>query len=259
MRLRFYKTLWGMEALPVAERVAKVAEAGYDGFEGVMPDVLEARRSGVDVPAVGMIFPLDFEGFQRGFDEAEEARVDKLVVHAGKDWWSFDQGAAFFDAALEVVESANLPVAFETHRGRLLFEPQSTLRYLDRFPTMRLCADFSHWTCVCESMLDDQMDAVRRAAERTIHLHARIGHEEGPQVPDPRTPRWQPYVERFEAMWDLVHAAHRERGEDTLTIDPEFGPPHYLWTDPADERPLADLFEVTNFVRDRLVARWATL
>lgn len=256
MRLRFFKTLWGMEALPVEARVAKVVEAGYEGFEGILPDVQEARRLGVAMPAVAMIFPTEIESFKSQFDQAGELGLDRLVVHAGKDWWSFDQGSAFFDAALEIVEASNLPTAFETHRGRLLFEPQSTVRYLERFPTLRLCADFSHWTCVCESMLDDQMDAVRLAASRVIHLHARVGHEEGPQVPDPRTPRWLPYVERFEAIWDLVHAAHVERGEEMLTIDPEFGSPAYLWTDPVDERPLADQFEVTNFVRDRLAVRY---
>lgn len=258
MRLRFYKTLWGMEALPVEARVAKVAAAGYDGFEGVLPDVLEARRLGIQMPAMAQVFPLDFEGFARQLQEAGEAGLDRLIVHAGKDWYSFDRGVEFFDAALEAVEASGLSVAFEIHRGRLLFEPQSTVRYLERFPTLRLCADFSHWTCVCESMLEDQMDAVRLAASRTVHLHARVGHEEGPQVPDPRAPRWLPYVDKFETMWDLVHAAHVERGEEVLTIDPEFGPPNYLWTDPAaGDRPLADQFEVSAFVRDRLVARWA--
>lgn len=238
-------------------RVAKVVEAGYDGFEGVLPDVQEARRLGIKMPAMAQVFPLDVEGFRIALEQGGEANLDRLIVHAGKDWWSFDQGVEFFDEALEQIEASSLQVAFETHRGRLLFEPQSTIRYLDRFPTLRLCADFSHWTCVAESMLEDQMDAVRRAAERTVHLHARVGHEEGPQVPDPRTPRWLPYVERFETIWDLIHAAHLERGEEVLTIDPEFGPPNYLWTDPADDRPLADPFEVSDFVRDRLILRWA--
>ncbi len=105
-------------------------------------------------------------------------------------------------------------------------------------------------------MLDDQMDAVRLAAERTVHLHARVGHEEGPQVPDPRSPQWGAYVDHFEAMWDLIYAAHADRGEPVLTIDPEFGPPNYLWTDPSNGRALADQEAVSTYVRDRLKSRW---
>ena len=101
MRLRFYKTLWGMEALPVEERVAKVAEAGYDGFEGVMPDVLEARRRGSQMPAVGMIFPQPRLADGRLMDEAigqrfaivgetqllASARPDAVLLPGvGADW-----------------------------------------------------------------------------------------------------------------------------------------------------------------------------
>jgi hypothetical protein len=181
--------------------------------------------------------------------------AEKITVHAGKDWWAFQQGCMFFEGALEAIADSAVPVCFETHRGRLLFEPVSTAAYLRKFPEMRICADFSHWTCVCESMLGDQEESVALAISHTGHLHARVGHEEGPQVSDPRAPEWQGHVERFEGWWDAIHAAHAGRGE-VLTVDPEFGPPNYMPTIPNTRVPVADLWDVCLYTRDRLKQRW---
>ena len=48
--------------------------------------------------------------------------------------------------------------------------------------------DFSHWVCVCERLIEDQIDIVRQCAERCLHVHARVGYEEGPRSPN-RAPR----------------------------------------------------------------------
>ena len=32
-------------------------------------------------------------------------------------------------------------------------------------------------------------------APQVHHVHCRVGYEEGPQVPDPRTEQWMPYTE----------------------------------------------------------------
>lgn len=257
LNLRFYKSLWGMESMPLPEALALLDEAGYEGVETPLPGVRQIRELGDGRPAIAMLFVEDVETLRRNLDDAGELGVEAVNVHAGKDWWDFQHGCMFFESALEAVRESGLPVTFETHRGRLLFEPQSTAAYLRKFEQLRLTADFSHWTCVCESLLADQADAVELAVSRTSLVHARVGHEEGPQVPDPRSPRWTAYVERFEAWWDAIRDAHLARGESVLRIDPEFGPPNYLWTDPEDGRPLADLFEVCRWMRDRLRNRWS--
>jgi hypothetical protein len=69
--------------------------------------------------------------------------------------------------------------------------------------------------------------------------------------------QWNSYVERFEGWWDTLRDAAAARGQATLRVVPEFGPPNYLWTNPADGRPLADLFEVCTWMRDRLRTRWS--
>jgi hypothetical protein len=257
MRIAFYKSLWGMEDIPLPEALEKIAKAGYDGFEAPLPKVEEAWELGVREPFIAMLFEEEPESFGANLQRAGEVGAEAVNVHAGKDWWTFEQGCAFFDRVLPMVAAQKLPVTFETHRGRLLFEPQSTANYLRRYPQLRLTADFSHWTCVCESLLRDQNDAIDRAIAQSSLIHARVGHEEGPQVPDPRVPQWARQVEQFEEWWDRIKAEHEKRGEAVLRVDPEFGPPNYMWSNPADGLPLADLWDVCLWMRDRLQTRWA--
>jgi site-specific recombinase XerD len=42
---------------------------------------------------------------------------------------------------------------------------------------------------VAERMLHTETEIIRQCADRCIHIHARVGYEEGPQVPDPHM-RW---------------------------------------------------------------------
>jgi sugar phosphate isomerase/epimerase len=245
-----------MEHLPIDVALQRVLEHGYEGFETPLPTALEAAKLGSRLPVIPMLFVEDTEQLKTGLDAAGQLNPLSVTVHAGKDWWSFDRGATFFERALEVVNQGKLTVNFETHRGRLLFDPKSTVRYLEEFPDLHIVADFSHWTCVCESLLHDQTEAVEFAICRTRHIHARIGHAEGPQVPDPRAAMWHTEVKRFVEFWDAIRTSASARLQAELTVTPEFGPPHYMWTDPKSGEPLADLFEVCTYTRDLLRDHW---
>jgi hypothetical protein len=51
---------------------------------------------------------------------------------------------------------------------------------LRRIPSLTLTGDFSHFTCVHESMLADQPENVVACIAAVRHIHARVGFEEGP-------------------------------------------------------------------------------
>jgi sugar phosphate isomerase/epimerase len=105
---------------------------------------------------------------QQSFEEQYLHAVDMGQVqfvnsHTGKDFFSIEENQSIFTHALALEEEHGLPVVHEIHRGRATFSTNSVNQLLDRLPSIRLCADFSHWCCVHESFLHDQSDSVERA------------------------------------------------------------------------------------------------
>ena len=257
MVTQFYKTLWGMDG-SLDEKLAKIKAAGYDGYEDWVSSHSVIRRANerAGVEYIGMVNGGTPEQFKRDLGEASDCGVVKVTVHTGAAHWTEDQMAEFFEKALRITEEFPFQVNFETHRGRALYEPLHTARLLQKFPSLYLVADLSHWTVVTESMLGNFKPALDLAISRTRHIHTRVGHEEGPQVPDPRVPAWKGHLDTHLGWWDQIRAAHLARGEKVLTLDPEFGPPNYMWTDPKTGNPTADLWDVSLWMRDLLKSRW---
>ncbi len=85
----------------------------------------------------------------------------------------------------------------------------------------------------------------------------RVGYDHGPQVPDPRAPEWLPYVEGFEVWWDKIWEAQKGKGDKHSTMTCEHGPPNYQWALPYTRQPIADIWEVNNWVQQRETKRFA--
>ena len=151
---------------------------------------------------------------------------------------------AIFKRGCELSKEYGITFTNETHRSRPTSGGPGTRQYLEALPEMRLNADFSHWVCVHESDLSDQPENVEMAIQRASHVHARVGFEEGPQVPDPLAPEWESWTQLHVGFWKRIITARKEAGADFLTITPEFGPPPYMPTEPFTNRPLADAWEV---------------
>ena len=90
-------------------------------------------------------------------------------------------------------------------------------------------------------------EAVAKALNRTSHIHSRIGHEEGAQVPEPRAPEWQRAVNAHFAWWDKIVNSKKEAGKP-LTMTTEFGPANYMWTMPYTKQPLADQWAINVYM-----------
>jgi hypothetical protein len=102
---------------------------------------------------------------------------------------------------------------------------------------------------------EDQQGRVQRAIEHSLHIHARVGHPEGPQVTDPRAPEWRQAVEAHLEWWQKILQQRALAGAKTLTICPEFGPPGYMVVQPYTRQPIADLREVNLYMKDLLKER----
>lgn len=258
VELQFYKTLWGMSGA-LDEQLAKIKAAKYDGFEDwVRPHAqLLPAKDKHGLKYMAMVAGTNLEQFKADLGEAYDCGASGCTVHAGSAAMEFDAGLDLLGKLVEHTKQVPFPVNFETHRGRLLNEPLSTAKYLLALEDLHLVADLSHWTVVTESMLGPFEKQLDLAIRRTRHIHARVGFEEGPQATDPRQPMWDAHVRKFEEWWDKIRLEHIKRKAETLTVDPEYGPPNYQHTDPTTRKPIADPWEVSLWSRDRLKGRWS--
>lgn len=251
MERKMIKALWGMEGT-LEEQLQRISEAGYAGIEAPMPAAEEEGRfrellSRYGLDYIAMVFT-GGEDHAASFEQQVERAMgfNPLLInsHSAQDCMPFKEQVAFFARALEVERQAGIAVGHETHRGRAMFTPWGTASLLDELPGLKLTADFSHWCCVCESLLGNQEDNLRRAFERVIHIHARVGYAQGPQVPHPGAPEYALELETHAEWWQKIVDLRKAEGSELITITPEFGPPGYLHTLPYTNQPVADLWEV---------------
>nr|WP_269840367.1 sugar phosphate isomerase/epimerase [Paucibacter sp. M5-1]MCZ7883020.1 sugar phosphate isomerase/epimerase [Paucibacter sp. M5-1] len=176
--------------------------------------------------------------------------------HSAADSMPLDEQYRFFEEALELEQRVGIRIAHESHRGRALFTPWHTAALLRRYPALNLGADFSHWCVACERMpsLDDP--DMQLSIARAIHIHGRVGYEEGPQVPDPRAPEYARHTELFLQIWLAIALARQQSGATVMTFTPEFGPPPYLQQRPFTGEPAADLWEVNLWMFETFKAQY---
>ena len=266
MKILYFRSLWGLEELPtIEEKIQTIKNGGFDGVELDVPLDPEtcgrARRalddSGLAVVAQqwrtgGRTVAEHTAGFEQQYERALLLKPLYLNSHTGCDHFALEQNLEIIDHANGLAAKHGLPVYHETHRGRALFSAPATMQFLAARPGLRLVADFSHWCCVHESLLADQAERVERAAQNAYAIHARIGHAEGPQVPDPRDPLWEPNLQAHLAWWKKIIACRRAEGCDLLPVCPEFGPTPYMVLLPHSRRPIANLWDINCHIRDWL-------
>jgi hypothetical protein len=274
MRLDVFRHLWGVigDGGPYAsarEAFPAIADTGlFAGIESpilLVPDRSEwadlLAEHGFDY--IPMLFTFGatvddhLSAFRSQIETANELQHRIMVSHSGRDAWPYDDARRFFEEATKIERDLGATVAHETHRSRVLFNPWVTDQLLADVPDLKLNADYSHWVVVGERLLDDAGDVLARCAGRAIHVHARVGYEHGPQVTDPRSPEWEPHLVTHERWWDQIWEAARERGDDAVTLTPEFGPPTYLHTLPNTNEPVADLWDICTWMAERQQMRFA--
>lgn len=256
MKLLIFKALWGMtRSLP--EQVERVASAGYDGFE-LWPEQHEISREDLVKLAksynlkmiVGTALQAQTEIAPK-VKQLSEYEPVRINLHSGRDSMTHDEGCSFFEEALRIEDSIGVPIGHETHRGRILFTPWDTAYYLRQFDKLKLTADYSHWVNVCERLPEDQSNALMAANRAVVHIHGRVGYEEGPQVPDPSASEYASQLHWHEEQWRQIRSFYEQNGQDTLTFTPEYGPPNYLHTLPHTNVPVADLWNVCLWAAER--------
>lgn len=269
--LKIMATSWGFQGT-IDAFCAKAKKEGYDGIElwwpannkKVQDEIFAALKT--HELEIGFLCGgsqpdpqehLDF--YKKMIDAAAKQDIKRPLYinnHSGKDYYSFENNKKFIEYSLALAKETGILICHETHRGRMLYAAHVTREYLKKFPELRLTLDISHWCNVHESLLADQRETVNLALERTDHIHARIGHAEGPQVNDPRAPEWEPVVKQHFEWWDKIVERKKQKGE-RMTILTEFGPPDYMPTYPYTRQPLADQWAINVHMMHLLRKRYS--
>ncbi len=264
MQLMFFCSHWGLDQQGLEPMLKKIRDAGFDGVEMGIPlhageqkllnDLL--HRYGLRIIAHQYQASGDFEVYYRSFRKVLKISTGFaplfVTSKTGRNDWSFEQNSRLVDLASEIESLSGIEIYHETHRKHFLSSAMTSMEYFDHFPGMRITADLSHWVCASESLFDDQEMTIEKAIEHTEHIHARVGYEEGPQVPDPRAPEWGLHLDTFLKWWQKIVDRHKTEGRDYLTITPEAGPSPYTWNLPFTREPVSDFFEINCWMKDYL-------
>lgn len=262
MELLLIRSKWDMPEVPLHIFLERLKEAGFNGAEihfEKAPDnpqetVETFRRLGMHLVAMitseGKTAEEHISSFQQKLQYVKDLKPVHINCHTGKDYFPLRENLKVFQRALELSRDNGLSVSHETHRGRATYSAPATRDLLNALPDLTLTADFSHWCCVHESLLEDQPEAMQLAIARTAYIHARVGHMEGPQVSDPRAPEWQKEVQTHLGWWERIAEQQRERRASFLAICPEFGPAPYMPALPYTRKPVANLWEITVHMKD---------
>jgi sugar phosphate isomerase/epimerase len=265
-QLKFFQTDWG-RTMSWDAFCEQTKLAGYHGIETWFPHDVDGQtrlKAALEKHELEVGF-LNGTNKTLSFEEsltAYTAHFKTLIswnpayinCHTGNDFFTFEQNKAFIDAAIKIAKETKVPIYHETHRGRFSYNLPDTKKYLQSLPELKLTLDISHWMVVHESLLQNQDNELQEIIERSHHIHARVGHAEGPQVNDPAATEWEKALDRHLDIWEKL-ITHRWETRNTVTITTEFGPPDYMPTLPHTRVPVSDQWKANIFIMNALKNR----
>jgi hypothetical protein len=269
MQIKYFCPRWGTEQTPFETFATNVKAAGYDGIEMMLPSNATAVSQIKDVlEQHGLLLITQVAQDDNKSFEENIAIAAQMLMHAallkpvkinsqtGKDYFTFEQNMQFIELYGKLQEEIGIPIVHELHRGRFNYAPYITEAYFKK-AAFSITADLSHWCCVTESLLaaPQWQPVIQETIERSLHIHARVGFGEGPQVNDPRAAEHKEALAAHVSWWDAIINLQKQQGATTFTITPEFGPVPYMHAMPHTQEPLTSQWEVNvwmmNFLKNR--------
>lgn len=263
MKLECFFTLWGWSGSAV-EAVHHAKQAGFDGIEGQVPTTPEERilfaaalsETGLsyiqEIATTGTYVPdrsLTLEDHLSHFEKELTAAAGVLNPRfisclGGCDAWSMEQSIVFFRRAQALAEKHKKVVSFETHRGRILYNPWRCAQICQAIPNLKLTFDISHWCVVCEGLQETEIALIEDLAVRAQHIHARVGYDQGPQVPQPFEGTYKQDLHTHLKIWKNIWKTQLKRGQARTSVTPEFGVDGYEYRSPDGNQPLVDPLQI---------------
>ncbi|MEH6992457.1 TIM barrel protein [Neobacillus drentensis] len=256
MKIDIQQSWWAMIGLgngkrewTIEEKFEKIAEAGFTGIMGSLPEDHEAEkwRRLLDEYQFSFgihSFPSKKEDLQLLLKKAKEFGVQYVNSQVMDDFTIDEEAIHLLKDLVAEAKGANIPYFVETHRGRITQDLIRTVQYVNEIPDLRLTIDLSHYVLAGEGcyseIAEEYFDVLLR---RTSSIHARVSNGQQIQIdigPDGN----HPMTERFVGWWEkgMTYWLNEAKPGDVLPLVCELGPPDYSITQYSNP----SLIEISN-------------
>jgi len=215
--LRCYMNLMALDSLPESasgpragsfrERLDALGEAGFGGVQFAAPATPE-QLSDCRATGMGFVGSGRINSPEEAFPLAERLAGDGYecaTLHVGWGLEDDDRAGALIEAVLDASQRWRIPLYIETHRATILQDMWRSVRFVRRFPELRLNGDFSHWYTGQEMVyggFEMKFQFIQPVFERVRFLHGRIGNPGCMQVRVEANPANElPYLGHFKQIW----------------------------------------------------------
>ncbi|MEH7414713.1 sugar phosphate isomerase/epimerase [Neobacillus drentensis] len=260
-RLEVLMSWWGMNGLGVEnstgdewsmeEKVRRIAEAGYDGINGFLPEDREAERLSRLLNQYNLSYSVNaypktaaelevFLGNAKSF-----GRVDFVNVQVMSPFLVGEQAVQLLADIAELSRSAGIPAYIETHRGTITQDLLRTVEYAQRLPGLELTIDFSHYVVAGEmrTVSEEAEELLQTLLPRTKSILARVSNGEQVQIDMPMFGSMDEVgaadcefehtmLQNFQRWWLGGMRSWRQtaKEDEVLPFVCELGPPPYAIT-----------------------------
>ena len=278
MKINFFCPRWGFENIPWEKFLTDVREEGYAGVEWFPYSRKEDYHQVINLLlqnelqfCIVMSVAEQHDKFKNYLDALKDRLISLSTVdngrlrplhisaQTGREFFTEQQIEDCLACCDEVGRQTGIPIYQETHRNKWTYAAHLVYPFLERHPELLLTLDVSHWFCVSESYLKDQQDALQKAIEHTRHVHARVGHTEGPQVLEPAAPEYSQALQAHLDVWDTWIDSRIQAGDTQCTITPEFGPPPYMVVANRESSPQQEQWRLNKWMKSLLEKRYTEL
>jgi len=272
-KLEVFQSLWAMTQrpwqgaeMPLAEMMAQIAGAGFDGVDIVYGDYTQdelADQLALHALACTVTaFPGSVDALRPALELAVALDARHLNIIGAVYPMSVADGAHYVRGWMALCRSAGMPVTIETHRDCITTDMLYTLQLMEAVPEMELCADLSHFVVGREfkwPITDSVQTQIESVLQRSASFQGRVASREQIQL-QISFAHHREWFDQFADWWAFGFRCWKRRHADDAVLNflCELGPREYAMTG-ADGAELSDRWQEALMIRDRVRQLWAEL